>query len=228
MGHVKTLRMALFAVLALGTVFTVTASAALPDIHVGTGGKYPVTSEGSVGTGAKVVGRIETEIGEILTCTKVKFTATLNELTSLQPGTLVGTGCTEKNGHLCNTLGQVAGEILASGEFHIVFSGLSPITVGFLVLFPEPTIDCNANKLKIKIKAPILTKLNVAAGLEVSEYKLESACTKGKQEPREYYNDEEKLTVANFLANFGLGFEKACYVGEPVTLKSSQRIDFLF
>jgi hypothetical protein len=229
MSRLKTLGTALFAVFALAAAFiTTSAFAALPDMHVGTGGKYPVTSEGSVGTGAKVVSTLETEIGELLMCTKVTVTETLNELSSLESGTVVGTGCTEKNGRLCNTPGQAEGEILYSGEIHIVYTSLSPLTTEYLFLFSETTYECNAKKLKIKVKAPALTKLNVVAGKEVSEHKLETACTKGKQEPREYFNDEGKLTVANFLANFGLGFEKACNRGEPLTLKSSQPIDFLF
>jgi hypothetical protein len=228
MGRMKTLCMALFAVLALAIAFTTTASAALPDVHLAKGEKYPVTGEGSVGTGAKVVGTLETEIGEKLTATKVTAVAELTALSSLGPGKLTFTGVTEKNGHLCNTVGQVEGEVLFGGEYHVVYTVLSPLTAGVLILFNELTVECNAKKLKIKVKAPALTKLNVAAGAEVSEYKLETACTKGKQEPREYYSDEEKLTVANLLANFGLGFEKACYVGEPLTLKSGQPLDFLF
>jgi hypothetical protein len=228
MGRMKTLCMALFAVLALAAAFTTTAFAELPDVHVGTGGKYPVTGEGSVGTGAKVVGTLETEIGEKLTATKVTAVAKLAELSSLGAGELKFTGVTEKNGHLCNTVGQVEGEVLFSGEYHVVYTGLTTLTAGVLILFNELTVECNAKKLKIKVKAPALTKLNVTAGKEVSEYKLETACTKGKQEPREFYNDEGKLTVANLLANFGLGFEKACYVGEALTLKSGQPIDFLF
>jgi hypothetical protein len=229
MGRIKTLRMALFAVIALAVAFSATsAGAALPDVHVGTGGKYPVTGEGSVGTGAKVVGTLETEIGEKLTATKVTAVAKLNELSSLLPGTLKFTGVAEKAGHLCNTAGEAEGVVAFPVEFHFVVVALTPVLlVGYLILFTELTIECNAKKLKIKVKAPTLTKLNVAIGTEVSEYKIETACTKGKQEPREYFNDEQKLTVANLLANFGLGFEKTCFVGEPVTLKFSQPFSIL-
>jgi hypothetical protein len=228
MGRIKTLCMALFAVLALAIAFTTTAFAALPDIHVVGSGHYPVTGEGSVGTGAKVVGTLETEIGEKLTATKVTATAELKELSPLGPGKLKFTGVTEKTGHSCNTAGEAEGVVVFSGEYHVVILATNPVLLaGVAILFAELTVECNAKKLKIKVKSPALTKLNVAAGVEVSEYKLETACTKGKQEPKEYFNDEEKLTAANLLANFGLGFEKACYVGEPLTLKSSQPIDFL-
>jgi hypothetical protein len=112
MGRIKTLRMALFAVIALAVGFSATsAGAALPDVHVGTGGKYPVTGEGSVGTGAKVVGTLETEIGEKLTATKVTAVAKLNELSSLLPGILKFTGVAEKTGHFCNTAGEAEGVV---------------------------------------------------------------------------------------------------------------------
>jgi hypothetical protein len=227
MDRMKTLGVALFAVFALAVAFATTALA-LPDTHVGALGKYPVTGEGSVGTGAKVVGTLETEIGEKLTATKVTATTTLNELSPLGPGSLKFTGVAEKNGHLCNTAGEAEGVVAFTGEYHIVWISLSPtLIVGVLFLFTELTVECNAKKLKIKVKAPALPKLNVVAGSEVSEYKIETACTKGKQEPKEYFNDEGKLTAANLLANFGLGFEKACYFGEPLTLKSSQPVTFL-
>jgi hypothetical protein len=219
----------LFAVLTLAAAFTTTSAfAALPDVHLGMQGHYPVASEGSVGTGARVVAMLETEIGEKLTATKVTSTTTLAELSALGSSSLKFTGITEKNGHPCNTTGEPEGAAAFSGEYHVVYMSLSPLTAGVLILFPEVTLECNSKKLKIKVKAPALTKLNVAAGTEVTEYKLETACTKGKQEPREYYDDEEKLKVANLLENAGLGFEKACYVGEPLTFKSSQPIDFLF
>jgi hypothetical protein len=229
MTRMKTLCMALFAVLAMAVAFAATSAfAALPDVHVGTGGKYPVTGEGTVGNGTKVVGTLETEIGEKLTATKVGATAELKELSSLGPGTLTFTGVTEKNKNSCNTTGQAAGTVVFSGEYHVVYTILSPLTAGVLILFNELVVLCNSEKLKIKVKAPALTKLNVAAGSEVEAYTLETACKAGKQEPKEYYNEEEKLTPALLLANFGLGFEKACYVGEPLTLKSSQKIDFLY
>jgi hypothetical protein len=221
--------MALFGVLALFVAFAATsASAALPDVHVVEGGKYPVTGEGSVGNGTAIVGTLLTAIGEKLTTTKVTAIAKLEELSALGPGELIFTGVKEKAGFECHTATFPEGEVKFSGEYHVVYTGLTTLTAGVLILFAEQTVVCNKEKLKIKVKAPALIKLNVVPGTSVASYKLESACTKGKQEPNEYYNEEGALTVANLLANFGLGFEKSCYFGEPLTVKSSQNIDFLF
>jgi hypothetical protein len=229
MGRMKTLCTALFAVLALAIALTsASAIAALPDVHVGTGGTYPVKGEGTVGTGAAIVGTLETELGEKLTSTKVTALATLNELSSLGPGELKFTGVKEKGGFECHTATLAEGVVQFTGEYHVVYTGLTTLTAGILILFPEQTVVCNKEKLKIKIKSPALVKLTVAAGTEVTTYKLESACTKGKQEPKEYYNEEGALTSANLLANFGLGFEKSCYRGEPLTVTSNQKVDFLF
>jgi hypothetical protein len=229
MSHIKALSTTLFAGLALAIAFaTTSAFAALPDIHVGTGGTYPVNGEGTIGTGAAVVGILETELGEKLTSTKVTVLSTLNELSSLGPLELKLTGFKEKAGTECHTATLGEGVVQFSGEYHVVYTGLTILTAGILILFPEQTVVCNKEKLKIKIKAPTLVKLTVAAGAEVTTYKLESACTKGKQEPKEYYNEEGVLTAANLLASFGLGFEKACYRGEPLTVTSNQKIDFLF
>jgi hypothetical protein len=229
MSRIKTLCTALLAVVALGAVFAASSAfATLPDMHVGTGGTYPVTSEGTVGNGTAIVGTLETEIGEKLTSTKVTAITKLNELSSLGPAEFKVTGVKEKAGNECHTATLAEGVVQLTGEYHIVYTGLATLTAGMLILFPELTVLCNKEKLKIKIKAPLLTKLNVAAGAEVSEYKIETACTKGKQEPKEYYNDEEKLTIANLLGNFGLGFEKECFQGTPLPIKSSQKIDFLF
>jgi hypothetical protein len=230
MSRINALCTALFAVFALAAALTTTpAFASLPDMHVGTGGSYPVKGEGTVGTGATVVAILETVLGEAVACTKLTGTTTLQELSSLGPAELKFTGCVQRSGKVeCHTAGQGEGTVVFSGEYHVVYTVLTTLTAGALILFAEQTMGCNKEKLKIKIKAPILTKLNVAAGTEVLEYKLESACTKGKQEPKEYYNEEEKLTPAIMLMNFGLGFEAGCLSFSPVTIKSNQKVDFLF
>src|ERR1700759_4351797 len=229
MGRMKTLCMALFGVLALFVALAATsASAALPDVHVVEGGKYPVTGAGSVGNGTQVVGRLETAIGENMTVTTKTVATKLAELSSLGAIELIYSGLKEKAGNECHTSGLLEGAVIFSGEYHVVYTGLTTLTAGVLILFPEEIVVCNKEKLKIKIKAPALIKLKVVAGASVASYVLESACTKGKQEPNEYYNEEGALATANLLVNFGLGFEKACLMGEPLTVTSSQKVDFLF
>jgi hypothetical protein len=229
MSRIKSRCTVLFAVLTLAAAVTTTSAfAALPDIHVGAGGTYPVEDEGTVGTGAAIVGTLETEVGEKLTSTKVSVYATLTELSPLGLFELRFTGVREKAGLECHTALLAEGTVSFVGEYHVVYTGLATLTAGVLFVFPEQTVSCNKEKLKIKVHSPALVKLAVAAGAEVSTYKLEAACTKGKQEPREYYNEEAALTVAKLLGDFGLGFEKACYRGEPLTVKTTHNVDFLF
>jgi hypothetical protein len=229
MSRLKTLGLVVVAVAALVAALTTTSAfAELPDVHVGAGLTYPSTGEGTVGNGTEVIGTLETEIGEKLTTTKLTISTELTRLTSLGPTTLQFTGVGEKAGNECHTAGLGAGTVLFAGEYHVVYTSLSPLGAEVLILYNEVTVLCNKEKLKIKIKGPGQRTLNVVAGKEVNEYKLDSACKKGKQEPNEYYNEEGKLTPALLLVNFGLGFEKGCYFGSPLTMHSSKLVDFLF
>jgi hypothetical protein len=52
---------------------------------------------------------------------------------------------------------------------------------------------------------------------------------KGKQELKEYLNDEEVKTKAALTANFGLGFEASCLeIFAELTMVSNKMVDFLF
>jgi hypothetical protein len=231
MSRAKALFTLLVATLTLTVAFSTTsAMAELPDLNVGAGGSYPVTGTGTVEEKGAVVSELETEIGEKLTATKETTTIELTKLTSLGPSTQKFTGVEEpKSKTKCKSSNTtVEGEVLFNGEYHVVRTSLAPSTAGVLFLFEELTVECNSKRLKLKIKAPALVKLNVTPGTEVTEAFLETACTKGKQEPREYYNEEGKLTAANLLANFGLGFEKACHRGKRKKITFSFSFHFLF
>jgi hypothetical protein len=234
MNRMKTLCMALFAVFALGAAFTATAAfAELPDVHVLSGETYPVTGEGTLENGGAIVAELETEIGEKLTATALKASAELKELSSLGPGTLKFNGVTEpKSKTLCHSTNTtVEGEVLFSGEYHVVNTSTSPLTAQILILFNELLVECNGGKLKIKVRAPAIVKLEkVTSGTDVTEYGLVANCVaKAKQELKEYLNEEGKLTKGVLTANFGLGFETACErTTKELVLKSSKMIDFLF
>jgi hypothetical protein len=232
MTRMKTLCMALFAVFAMAAAFTATAAMAeLPDVHVLSGETYPATGSGEV-SGTEV-GKLETEIGEKLTSSGVKVTANLTALSSLGPGTLTFTGVVEpKTKTSCNSTGQAAGTVLLKGEYHVVDVSTSPLTADVLILFEELLVECNSGKLKIKVKAPALVKLEkVTSGTDVTSYGLVSKCStkKGHQELTEYLNEEGKLTKGALQANFGLGFESACEeVKEELIVTSNKMLDFLF
>jgi hypothetical protein len=230
MNRMKTLCMALFAVFALAAAFTATSALAfeLPDVHVLSGETYPASGTGEV----TAEGVLETEIGEKLTGTAVKAEANLTLLSSLGPGTLTFTGVTEpKSKTSCNTVGDAAGTVKLKGEYHVVDTSTSPLTAAILILFPELTVECNSGKLKIKVRSPALIKLEkVTAGTDVTEYGLQAKCSgKGKQELREYLNEEGIATKGALTANFGLGFESACdSVAKELVVKSTKMVDFLF
>jgi hypothetical protein len=243
MSRTKTLCTVLFAVLALAAAFAATsAMAELPDVHILSGeeyGKEGVKGEGTLENAGVVVGTLETVLGESLTATAINVKATLKELSALGPGTLIFKGVTEpRTKTLCLTTSntKVEGEVILPGEYHVVTNaGLTTPMV--LILFEELTVECNSKKLKIKVKAPALIKLEgIKSGTDVLSYGLVANCTaKGKQELTEYVNDELKegkevvVTKAFLLANFGLGLEQACErTTKELTVKSEKMLDFLF
>jgi hypothetical protein len=107
----------------------------------------------------------------------------------------------------------------------------APLTAALLTLFNELLVECNKGKVKIKVRAPALFKLEkITSGLEVNEYGLVASCSgKGKQELKTYLNDAGETVTGQLTANFGLGFETACEkITKEVVLKSPKMLDFLF
>lgn len=106
-----------------------------------------------------------------------------------------------------------------------------------LILFKELTVLCNSGKLKIKIRSPIIFKLEqVTSGADTTTFTLVALCSgKGKQQIKEYLNDEGSNTKGVLTANFGLGFETACWTfseeaaGRELVVDTPEAmLDFLF
>jgi hypothetical protein len=228
----RTLKIGLTLTMALGALFLVSASPALalelPDVHVLSGETYPASGAGEVTAEAA----LETEVGEKLSGTAVKISTELTVLSALGSDTLTFLGVAEpKSKTTCNTAGDAAGTVKVHGEYHVVDVKEAPLTAAMLLLFPELTLECNSGKLKIKVRAPLLAKLEkVTAGTDVTEYGLVARCSgKGKQELKEYFNEEGKLTKGTLTSNFGLGFEGVCEsVSKELVVKSTKMLDFLF
>jgi hypothetical protein len=228
----RTLKIALTLAAALATLFLMSTSTALafelPDLHVLSGDFYPASGAGEVTAEAA----LETEIGEKLTATVTSVTMELTVLTSL--GRLIETwkGVAEpKSKTSCNTAGDAAGTVKVQGEYHITDLIETPLTAVVLLLLPDPVVECNSGKLKIKIKGPLLLKLEkVTAGVDSTEFGLVAKCSgKGKQELREYLNEEGTRTKGAPSANFGLGFESACEsIAKELVVKMSKMTDGLF
>lgn len=228
------LKIGLVQSLLVGSVILASASPTfaleLPDVHILSGETYPSVAQGS-GTGTEI-GILETEIGEKLTAENGVVTAELLELSSLGPLSMNIHGVKEpKTKTSCNTAGDPSGTVKLSGEYHVVDTSTSPLTAAVLTLFKELMVECNSGKLKVKIRSPLLGKLEkVTSGTDVTEFGIVEKCSgKGKQELKEYLNDEGKGTKAVLSANFGLGFETACVnVGSEQTMKVDKMVDFLF
>jgi hypothetical protein len=228
------LRVGLVQLLLLGTLILVPATPTLalelPDISVLSGESYPATAEGTVeGTEVAV---FETELGEKLTSNKITFTIELLELSSLGPAVLSLTGVLEpKSKTFCHSIGEPEGTLTISGEYHVVDTSLSPLTVTHLFLFAEFLALCNKGKLLVKVRGPVVIKLEkLSSGTWVTAYGLVIQCVgKGKPQLREYLNDEGKSTKAVPTMNFGLGFESACLnVSKEVVMNTNKMLTFTF
>jgi len=232
MSRVKTLFVALFALALVAAAFATTSALALelPDVHILAGETYPVTGEGAVKGEDLFV--LETELGEKILAREIKIKIELAELTSLGLATVDLTEAVEKvlGGPKCNTVGDAAGTVLINGEYHIIDLSTSPLTIAFLLLFPELTLECG--KVKVKVRGPLIAAITkVTSGTDVTQFGIAAKCAagKGKQELKEYLNDEGAKTKGAATANFGLGFETACVsTGVEVVINTTKMIDFLF
>jgi hypothetical protein len=158
---------------------------------------------------------LETELGEKLTTEEAKIRLTIPTLPSDSgQATVELVHTTEpKSKTECRTSGAPAGTVVISGEFHVVWSSLSPLEAAALLLFTEMIALCNSEKLKVKVRQPVMMHLNAPTKEVLVSLGLSAKCSKaGKQaSPNSYYDDEAKLHEKQLpSANFGLGFEPAC------------------
>jgi len=221
----------LLLVSALGLASAVPALALeLPDVHVLSGETYPVIGEGTI-EGPEVAA-IETELGEKLTASSVTVTGEFRELSPSGSGTLTYKGLEEpKSKSSCNTSGDPAGVVKILGEYHVVDTSESPLTAAALLLFNELVVLCNSGKLKVKARGPVVIKLEkITSGVDFTEFGAIANCSpKGKQELKEYLNDEGKKVKAVMTLNFGLGFETACKrFSKELVVKMSKMAAMLF
>jgi hypothetical protein len=218
----------LFGALGLATVSP--ALAELPDVHVLSGETYPVRFVGTVENPEVAV--LETELGEKLTGSSLTGEDELTELSSLGPTGIIILGTLEpKKKTACHTAGDPEGTVKFAGEFHFTVGVNVPRILQKIVLFKELVVECNSGKLKVKVRSPIILKVEkVTSGVEVTEVGVVAKCTgKGKQEQKEYLNDEEKAVKGALTVNFGLGFESACEnISSELVMKANKMLDLLF
>ncbi len=205
-------------------------STPLPDIHTALpGDAYPLYLGGE----AKAEGGEEKSIAlantnGLLPATSVSLLLTVSALTSLGAISVDFAGVHEKEGTKCNTTGDAAGVVLVpSGEFHLVYAGLSPtstLEAALLVLFTKFVILCGA--LETAVESPMMSRITERpeegdqTSIEVNAHC--SNITNGTQELSMYYNDslallEKQLLKANIS---GSGAVNACQEIKPSLLLS--------
>jgi hypothetical protein len=189
---------------------------ALPDVSLSLGAAYPLHLQ--FGDNKATITTIESTSGNSLSSNSGMSILLLTvELSSL--GTYLMMLLRSKTeGKECSTNGDEAGVVLLAGEFHVVL--LNGNRLAALLLQPHVTIECATTKVKIEGLA--LGSFE-STGTEATELTQLGYILKGngagKPALKEYINDEDKLSNALLLTNFGAGFfESSINIGEEITL----------
>jgi hypothetical protein len=124
----------------------------------------------------------------------------------------------QRGAKACNSVGDPKDVVLVEGSSDLVYTGLSPLTLGTLYLPKAFEVECEG--LVIELKGSVLASAN-GAGTENSELTTTSGQltgTKGKPAITTYYNDSGQLLVATLLSNAGAGFVTSTLIveGEPL------------
>ncbi|MFI5091170.1 MAG: hypothetical protein ACHP7P_14040 [Terriglobales bacterium] len=223
MRHLKVLGVALVAIFALGlTATSALAEITLPDVHILEGTeKYPLhlnfADNGLTPTA------LHAAAGGVLEGKGVSILTLTNELSALGLFSATFLNVTNAAKEKCNTAGDVAGEVLSSGEFHIVPVNLTTLQFGVAFLATEIAIKCGLTT--IHIKGCVLSTLEVANESEVKAIKgaLEGD-KKGKNTLTKYIDDLGEPLECILLSDFGTGFKQSSEeVGEAVTLEALEK-----
>jgi hypothetical protein len=218
MKHVKLFGVALVALLALG-VTTATSAFALPDVSLTlAGSSFPLHLNVTLLT---VPTALTSSSGANLTGEGILLLLLTNSLSSL--GTFESTflKVAEKTTK-CNTSGAAEGVVETKGTYHIVYTSLSPLTLGELFLVQPLTIKCGASE--IDVRGSVLSSIT-GAGTEGTELTSVSGVLsgngKGKPSLVTYYNQGGTAVKAKLESEFGAGFvETAEEVKETVTVSA--------
>jgi hypothetical protein len=192
MRHLKVLGVALAAMFALSitALGTATSALALPDVSILPKETFPLDLH--FADDGKTPGTLETSQGALLEGAGVEVLlllqalGALGEFHSLFLG-VVKHGTTEK----CNTKGDNAGEVLITGEWHLVPISTTPsLVTGIAFLLTNLVlIECPKEKIDVKgcaLAKTSLTTNNVDLTSTTGELGTDG---KGKGLQREYVND---------------------------------------
>ena len=223
MKRLKLLGVMLAAMCAMGLMAT-SAFAELPDISVTLCAPvctYPLHLNYLSET---VNTKLESATGSLLEGKGLHVLYLIGELTSL--GTFQAIFLNVVNGketaEKCLKTGtSVAGEVITEGSFHIVYTSLSPLTLGTLYLVTELSVTCPGVAIVIKIKGSLIGALRTPGSSSTEQLlglKNLLGGSAGKQQFRAFENASGGKLLAQLLCNpQNTGFKECNEVveGEP-------------
>ena len=214
---------ALMAMFALGVTMASSASA-LPDLSVLPG--EPTLLHLDV-TDLTVSTKISNPV-EVIKGTGLLLLLLSDELTALGTFEILFTNVVEETGERCKTTNDAEGEELLSGTYHIVYTSLSPLTIGTLYLVLPVEITCGT--LVIKVEGSMLSSLSPAASGtdQTSVAGVLKGNSEGKPNLVNYYNDGGTIVKAKltFKVSGGTAKEAAMEVEEAVTVYALQGSEY--
>jgi hypothetical protein len=211
MRYLKLFGLALAAVIAMG-VATANSAFALPDVSIALGGTYPINNVVTLLTVAtKLSNPVENIKGVGLLLLMIG-----PSLTTLGTFDVLFDGVENTKGNKCSSENSAGGtdptgEVLLPGTWHLVYTSLSPLTLGALFLPEEVKVVCGT--VKIKVKGSALAALNLGTSTEATELTgLGGVLTgdgAGHATQKTYYNDAGESQVSQLLSNFGTTFKES-------------------
>jgi hypothetical protein len=207
MKHLKLLGVAAVALCAMG-ISTATTAFALPDVSLTlTGSAFPLHLEVTLLTNTT---NLSSASGSTAHGEGLLLLLLASELSSLGTFEALFTKV-ENEGNKCfseeNAAKDPEGEVLTKGTYHIVWTSLSPLTLGTLFLVLEFTLVCGATKTKVR--GNVLSSLNAGAS-EATELTSDGGVLagngKGVPNLKTYYNNSGASVTAKLEGNSGAGF----------------------
>jgi hypothetical protein len=234
MRRLKAFGLAFLAIAALAVITAASASAILPDIHLlPTEASKAITGEGTIAKASVAI--LESELGTKVEADELKVLLGLTPLTALGLYDLHFVKV-KLIAESCSSEGDAAGVVLAKGEFHLVFVGLSPTTtlaVGVLLLFGAAGVKFKCGKVSFTVKGAIVVSfkgLNEVNN-DITEFDVNAKCVKPGFQDLTSYEDENGNPVTKQLPIVevpGLEPENGCEtLKEQVKIKMSNMISVL-
>jgi hypothetical protein len=193
----------------LGALFALALMAtnafALPDLSVTlSGGTYPVKTGGSLAKSATSLGSAS---GVTLSGEGVTLLLSVAELSALGTFTTDFTNVQNSAGVKCHSSGDASGVVLVGGDVHLVYTNLSPLTLGILFLVSEFEVECPGGTSTL-VRGNVIGSIG-GIGSEATELTGFSGTlvgANGKQEISEYYNSTGTKIKAKLEGESGSGF----------------------